>query len=104
MPSQLHEALIEFRDRPELAAELLAGPVGLAIPEFDKVEIVSGELNDVIPTEYRADLVITLTKSAVAVLGVVIEVQLRPDSRKPGAIRRPPSCRQWRTAMTRKSG
>jgi hypothetical protein len=32
MPSHLHETLVEmFRDRPALAAELLAGPLGVSV-------------------------------------------------------------------------
>jgi hypothetical protein len=83
MPSHLHEVLIEmFRDRPALAADLLAGPLGIEVPEFDKARLSTGELTDVAPTEYRADAVVTLNAANRAVFAVVVEVQLRIDRRK----------------------
>jgi hypothetical protein len=83
MPSHLHEVLVEmFRDRPALAADLLAGPFGVALPEFQKAQLSAGELTDVAPTEYRADAVVTLNVADTAVFAVVVEVQLRVDARK----------------------
>jgi hypothetical protein len=83
MPSHLHEVLIEmFRDRPELAAEVLAGPLGVPMPAFRRAEVSSSELTDVMATEYRADAVITLSGANGLVLAVIIEVQLRVDTRK----------------------
>ncbi|GAB3811926.1 hypothetical protein GCM10027605_52810 [Micromonospora zhanjiangensis] len=71
-----------FRHRPALAAELLAGPLGITVPAYQNVRLDSGDLPDLIPTEYRADSVITLTRGDTSVLSVVIEIQLRPDQRK----------------------
>jgi hypothetical protein len=83
MPSHLHEILIQmFRDRPELVADLLGGPLGVEIPAFHTARLSSGDLTDVAPTEYRADAVVTLNLAADPVLAVVVEVQLRPDPRK----------------------
>jgi len=83
MPSHLHEILIEmFRDRPLLAAELLRGPLHVAVPDFDEARLSAGDLTDVTPTEYRADAVVTLAGEGITVLAVVIEVQLRVDGRK----------------------
>ncbi|HET8661696.1 MAG TPA: hypothetical protein VFM55_22215 [Micromonosporaceae bacterium] len=83
MPSHLHEVLIEmFRDRPALVADLLASPLGVALPEFHKARVSAGELTDVMPTEYRADAVITLDVADTPVFAVVVEVQLRIDARK----------------------
>ncbi|HET8657380.1 MAG TPA: hypothetical protein VFM55_00085 [Micromonosporaceae bacterium] len=83
MPSRLHEVLIEmFRDRPVLAADLLAGPLGVALPTFHKARLSAGELTDVLPTEYRADAVVTLNIVDTPVCAVVVEVQLRVDARK----------------------
>src|SRR5262249_12893712 len=56
--------------------------LGVRMPEFDTVRLASSELNDVAPTEYRADAVVTLERDGVPVLGIVIEVQLRPDAHK----------------------
>jgi hypothetical protein len=83
MPSHLHEVLTEmFRDRPALAADLLAGPLGIAVPDFHKARLSPGELTDVNPTEYRADAVVTLNVADRPVFAVVVEVQLRIDARK----------------------
>ncbi|MEU1993534.1 hypothetical protein ABZ511_03705 [Nocardia gamkensis] len=64
MPSSVDEVLIELvRRRPTLVAELLTSTLGLALPEFDHARVDSGDLPDIEPTEYRADLVVTLTDS-----------------------------------------
>jgi hypothetical protein len=79
----MHEILIEmFRGRPALAAELLAGPLRIAVPDFEKAQLSSGELTDIAPTEYRADAVVTLDGDDGTALAVVVEVQLRVDPRK----------------------
>ncbi|MEJ3750969.1 hypothetical protein WEI85_48080 [Actinomycetes bacterium KLBMP 9797] len=83
MPSYLHEALVEmFRDRPALAAEVLAGPLRIAVPPFEHAGVSSGDLTDVTPTEYRADVVVTLSAGDTVVLAVVVEAQLGVDRRK----------------------
>ncbi|WP_034270369.1 hypothetical protein [Haloechinothrix halophila] len=83
MPSTTHEALIElFRNRPELAAELLTEPLGIMVPRFEQARLDSGDLTDLAPTEYRADAVVVLTRNGTAVLAVIIEVQLARDKRK----------------------
>jgi hypothetical protein len=83
MLSSEHEVLVEmFRERPLLAADLLSGPLGVPVPAFQHARVSSGDLTNVTPTEYRADAVITLTREEAPVLGVVVEVQLRPDKRK----------------------
>jgi hypothetical protein len=90
MPSHLHEVLVSmFRDRPTLAADVLAGPLGVAVPAFTQAQASSGDLTDAVPTEYRADVVITLSANGAddnaggdPVLAVVVEAQLRVDPRK----------------------
>src|SRR6266536_1862290 len=71
-----------FRERPAFAADLLAGPLGVAVPEFQTAQLSAGELTDVVPTEFRADAVVTLNAADVPVFAVVVEVQLRVDARK----------------------
>ena len=87
MPSSLHEGLlVPFRNRPQLAAELLgdilrvrqAEPIRTA---YDSVAIAEADLTQIMPTEYRADLVV-LHRSQDASLGIVIEVQLNQDENK----------------------
>ncbi|GAA1517479.1 hypothetical protein GCM10009827_035570 [Dactylosporangium maewongense] len=83
MPTHLHETLIEmFRVRPVLAAEILDGQLHVPVPEFTEARLSPSDLTDVIPTEYRADAVVTLNDEHKTVLAVVIEVQLRKDNRK----------------------
>src|SRR5690606_19193794 len=82
MPSQLHEMLLLlFRNRPALAPELLREALHLDLPVYSEVRLESAELTDVVPTEYRADMVVLLVEGK-PVLGIVVEVQLAPDARK----------------------
>lgn len=82
MPSQLHEVLLTlFRNRPTLAPELLRGALDQRLPRFAEARIDSENLTDVQPAEYRADLVVCLASKAPA-LGIILEVQLRPDPSK----------------------
>lgn len=82
MPSHLHEALLVlFRNRPELAPELLRGALHVQLPAYTTARIESADLTDIQPAEYRADLVVLLTDDR-SVLGIVVEVQLSPDEDK----------------------
>lgn len=82
MPSTTHEALVQlFRDRPELAPELLRDALGVALPPYTDVRTESAELTEVAPTEYRADLVVLLVEGK-PVLGIIVEVQLSEDPDK----------------------
>lgn len=82
MPSRLHETLLQlFRNRPELAPELLSEALQIALPPYSEARIGSAELTDVQPTEYRADLVVQLYEGKT-VLGIVIEVQLTRNEDK----------------------
>lgn len=75
MASFLHEVLVAmFADRPALAAELLSGPLGLAVPAHDAARVASGEVVQLRPVAHRADNVVLLGEPAV--LAVVVEVQL----------------------------
>lgn len=54
----MHDALVElFRQRPSLAAELLAEPLGVELPAWREARLDAGDLTEVLPTEYRADAV-----------------------------------------------
>src|SRR5690606_33379037 len=82
MPSQLHEMLLLlFRNRPALAPELLREALHVELPAYSEVRLESAELTDVVPAEYRADLVVLLVDGE-PVLGIVLEVPLKPDARK----------------------
>jgi hypothetical protein len=82
MPSLQHESLLLlFRNRPELAPELLRDVLHVAVPAYSEARVESAELTDVHPAEYRADLVVLLVDGK-PVLGIVVEVQLQEDPRK----------------------
>src|SRR5215472_11955755 len=82
MPSLSHEALLLlFRNRPELAPELLRDALHVSLPAYSEARLESADLTDVSPAEYRADLVILLVDGR-PVLGIVVEVQLQRDDRK----------------------
>jgi hypothetical protein len=80
MPSLDHEALVMlFRNRPELAAELLRDVCGVTLPRFRTVATDDSSLSRVTSS---ADVVTTLTDDA-SVYGVIVEVQLSCDPDKP---------------------
>jgi hypothetical protein len=82
MPSPLHEALLQlFRNRPELAPELLRDTLQAELPAYSEVRIDSADLSEVQPAEYRADMVALLLRGE-PVMGIVVEVQLSTDDRK----------------------
>ena len=82
MPSQLHEShLLLFRNQPALAAELIRAVLGGPVPAYREARVISAELTDIQPAEYRADLVVQLFDGK-SVFGIVVEVQLSVDERK----------------------
>ena len=82
MPSHLHEShLLLFRNQPSLAAELIRAVLGGPVPAYCEARVISAELTDIQPAEYRADLVVQLFDGA-SVFGIVVEVQLSVDERK----------------------
>jgi hypothetical protein len=82
MPSFLHEALIQlFKNRPELAPEILRDVLSLELPAYSEVRVESADLTQLAPTELHADLVVLLVDGK-PVLGIVVEVQLQRDERK----------------------
>ena len=70
-----------FRHRPLLAAELLTRSLGVELPAYSKAETTEADFTQLVPTEFRSDLVILL-KDGRPVFGIVVEVQLRVDERK----------------------
>jgi hypothetical protein len=83
MPSLLHEALVAmFRDRPSLATDVLAHSLGIRTPRSGTARVSASELTTVTPTEYRADLVITVGGRKKTALAVVMEAQLSIDMSK----------------------
>jgi hypothetical protein len=82
MPSQLHEShLLLFRNQPALAAELMRSALRVNLPRYREARVISADLTDIQPAEYRADMVLQLFDEA-PVFGIVVEVQLSVDDRK----------------------
>jgi hypothetical protein len=85
MPSLLHEGLLDlFRNRPTLAAELLRDALHAPLPTFEGVRVGEGNLTDLLPVEFRADLVLLLEGERDRPLrgSVIVEVQLGTDPDK----------------------
>jgi hypothetical protein len=82
MASMQHEGLLLlFRNRPALAPELLRDALGLSLPPWTEARVESAELTEVVPTEYRADLVVLLLEGKPC-FAIVVEVQLSRDEDK----------------------
>ncbi|HTZ25740.1 MAG TPA: hypothetical protein VMC83_17235 [Streptosporangiaceae bacterium] len=65
MPSLLHEAPLELlRRNPGLAAAMLTGIPGVAVPEGGPASLAPGEVTASLPVELRADAVVLLAGSA----------------------------------------
>ncbi|HEX8704925.1 MAG TPA: hypothetical protein VF815_39195 [Myxococcaceae bacterium] len=80
-----HEGLLLlFRNRPELAPELLRDVLGLPLPRWTEARVESAELTEVAPTEYRADLVVLLLEGKPC-FAIIVEVQLSRDDEKRGS-------------------
>ena len=82
MPSADHEILLALlRNRPELVPGLLREALNLELPAYTDLRVESAELTEVVPAEYRADLVVLLVNGE-PVLAIVVEVQLARKERK----------------------
>jgi hypothetical protein len=57
-----------------LAPPLLVEALGVAVPHYAESRVESSDLTDVLPAEYRADVVVLLVDGK-PVLGIVVEVQ-----------------------------
>jgi len=64
-----------------MAPELLRDTLGVSLPEYTEVRIDCADLTNIQPAEYRADLVLLLSRDK-PVLGIVLEVQLGRDDDK----------------------
>lgn len=86
MPSFEHNGLVEmFRENPSLALLLLEQSLHLPVPEHTSVAVVEAALDQLVPIEFRADLVIEVKRDDQVVLAVVLEVQLGEDPDKKSA-------------------
>ena len=84
MPTLEHNAIVEmFRENPLLAPHLLSLLFRLEIPGYATAAVVEASLDQMIPVEFRADLVLELRDAKGAlVLAIVVEVQRHEDPDK----------------------
>jgi hypothetical protein len=84
MVSMAHEILVDlFKNRPSLAAELLVEVLGVPLPAYTQARLVSIDLTEIQPAEYRADVVVLLLLDGdVPVRVIIVEVQLEKKDRK----------------------
>ena len=83
MPSMAHEILVDlFKNRPSLAAEILAEALDVSLPDYTEARLASADLTEIQPAEYRADVVVVLLDEGHPVRVIIVEVQLAVDPRK----------------------
>ena len=84
MPTLEHNVLVEmFRENPELAPRFLVTLFHLEVPLHASVAVVESSLDQLIPVEFRADLVLELRDAkGTLVLAIVLEVQRDKDPDK----------------------
>ncbi|MBK9261318.1 MAG: hypothetical protein IPM54_16130 [Polyangiaceae bacterium] len=77
MPSLEHDGIVElFRDNPELGPHILARLFNLPLPAHSQVRVADSSLGQLLPIEFRADLVLELLdESGKCVLAIVLESQ-----------------------------
>jgi hypothetical protein len=81
MPSAEHEAiLLLLREQPAVLVRLLDA-VGIHLPDHREIQIREADFTQLVPTEYRADLVVTLERDG-PVAALVIEPQHSRDDDK----------------------
>jgi hypothetical protein len=83
MLSMRHECLVDlFKNRPSLAAEILVEVLRIALPAYSEARVVSIDLTETQPAEYRADIVVLLLNDGKPVRVIIVEVQLKKDDDK----------------------
>jgi len=85
MPSLEHAALVEmFRTHPELIPLLLHEALGVTVPAYQTLSVTEAALDQLVPIEFRADLVVEFLaeNNKRPVLSSIVEVQLRIDEAK----------------------
>ncbi len=84
MPTLEHEALVSlFRENPRIAPHFVHTLFGVAIPEYATVAVSESSLDEMLPVEFRADLVLELRDaSGRLVLSCIVEVQRAIDRGK----------------------
>ena len=84
MPTLEHNGFVDmFRENPPLAPHFLATLFHEDVPPYATVAVVESSLDQLIPVEFRADLVLELrNESGALVLAIILEVQRDEDPDK----------------------
>ncbi len=84
MPTLEHNGLVAmFRENPNLAPHFLTILFHLDVPSYATVRVADSALDQLIPVEFRADLVLELRDEKEAiVLAIVLEAQRDKEPRK----------------------
>jgi hypothetical protein len=83
MASMAHEVLVDlFKNRPSLGPELLSEALHVPLPPYTEARLISIDLTQIRPAEYRADVVVLLLDGDVPIRVVIVEVQLGIDEDK----------------------
>ncbi len=84
MPTLEHNGFVAmFRDNPHLAPHFLEILFHIKLPQYSTVRVVESSLDQLIPVEFRADLVLELhSETGALVLSIILEVQRDEDPRK----------------------
>ena len=77
MPTLEHNGLVDmFRENPPLAPHFLEILFHVDVPRYASVGVVESALDQLVPVEFRADLVLELRDEAGhVVLSIILEVQ-----------------------------
>lgn len=84
MPSLEHDGVVGlFRDNPPLALRILADLFHLPIPAHARVRVANTALDQLLPIEFRADLVLDVLDTQGQIqIAIILEVQRDIDHRK----------------------
>lgn len=84
MPTLEHDGVVVlFRDNPSLALRVLEDIFLVAIPAHAAIRVADTSLNQLVPVEFRADLVLeVLDADGKFVMAIVLESQREIDGRK----------------------
>jgi hypothetical protein len=86
VPSLIHDGPLDsLRKQPAQVPALIREALGLALPRFGRVTLTDSDYTQVRPTSFHADLTVTLHgagREPKPVMGIIVEIQLRRDSRK----------------------
>ena len=84
MPTLEHNGLVElFRANPSIAPQFIESLFNIKVPKHTSVRVVEAAQDQMLPIEFRADLVLELRNAAgELVLAVVIEIQRKQEPSK----------------------